>query len=164
DRALELDPTRETALEARATVLIENHEFRPARELARSLVTRMPEAAASWALVGDAELELGNYDAAAAAYQHMLDRATGLPGWSRVAYLRWLHGDIEGSLAAWDDAIAAGSPQDPAPLAYCLVESGNVSWHAGRLDRAVSRYTLALTVLPNHAGALFGRGRVRFAT
>ena len=48
----------------------------------------------------DAYVELGRYGAAERALQAMVDRKPEFAGFTRVSYLRELHGDLPGALAA----------------------------------------------------------------
>lgn len=161
--ALALEPNRPGALEVKALVFQSEHRFRELSTLALSMTTRDPTRADAWALLGDAQLELGEYEAAAASYQRMIDLQPGLPAFSRVAYLRFLEGDLAGAREMWAEAIAVGFSKNPEQLAFCLVEDGHLLWMQGQLSPARARYEEALSLLPNYAGALFGRGRVHMA-
>ena len=162
-RALGIEDDHEGALRLSAMVAQDQHDFERVAEIATRLVRRDAGDATSWGLLGDASLELGKTPEAIDAYQKMMDLYPGLPSYSRVAYVRWLHGDVEGSLQMWAECAKAGSATDPEPLAYCLSEAGHVQWWRGDLDAAERSYEAALSRMPAHAGALLGRGRVALA-
>jgi tetratricopeptide (TPR) repeat protein len=142
---------------------LDDRRFREARELARDVTRGDPARWEGWALLGDAEREIGNYEGAEGAYRRLLDLGIGLPAWSRVATLRWLRGDVEGSFSGWAEAVTAGYGSDAEPIAECLVQNGHVHWHKGQLNLAYARYQQALNLEAAYAPALLGRGRVQFA-
>ena len=164
DKALSLRGNHRQALNIKAMVLQQKHRFEELRSLAQTIVKAEPRDAAAWGLLGDAELELGSYAAAEQAYQEMIDIYPGIASYSRVAWLRWIHGDVEGAAQMWDLAIEISSEKDPEPRAFCLTQKGHLHWFAGQLPAAIRQYNAALLAMPNHAGALMGRGRARLAS
>ena len=162
-RALSLSPNHRQALVVKAMVLQQQHRFKGVREIARLVTAAEPRDTTAWGLLGDAALELGDYEAAEDAYQHMIDLLPDIASYSRVAWLRWIHGDVDGAAEMWDLALKITTTADPEPRAFCLSEMGHLEWHRGRLDDALRFYDAALTAMPQHAPALFGRGRVHLA-
>ncbi|MEZ4432089.1 MAG: tetratricopeptide repeat protein [bacterium] len=144
-------------------MLTTRHRFTELRALAEQLTADNPADDAAWALLADAALALGDHATTERALDRLLDLRPALPAFTRAAWLRWLHGDVDGSLQMWSEALRAAGHQDPEPRAWTLTEAGHVEWHRGRLDAAAALYEQALALLPDHAGALFGRGRVRLA-
>lgn len=163
DEALALDPKRVGPLEIKGLVLQNEHRFFELLGLAKEMLEKDPKNTESWALLGDAALELGDYDKAIEAYQEMLDLRPGLSAYARVAYLRWLLGDVEGALEMWQEAIAVGFNKNEEQLAFCFAEEGVVRWLSGDLEKAESRFQQALALLPDYAPARVGRGKIRFA-
>ena len=163
DEALRLQPKRLGALEVKALVLQSEHRFQDMKRVASLMLEQDNNSYEAWALFGDAELELGAYDSTIKAYQKMLDLRPGLPAYSRAAYLRWLTGDVEGSLQMWQEAIAVGFNKNAEQLAYCFAENGAVYWLKGDLEASLKEQEKALALVPNYAPARVGRGKVRFA-
>lgn len=161
--ALALDPKSAQARHLRGLVLTTRHRFTELRALAEQLTRDDPADDAAWALLADAALALGDHTTTERALDRLLDLRPALPAYARAAWLRWLHGDIDGSLQMWTEALRAAGHQDPEPRAWTLTEAGHVEWNRGRLDAAARLYAAALTHLPDHAGALFGRARVHLA-
>jgi tetratricopeptide (TPR) repeat protein len=60
-------------------------------------------------------------------------------------------------------AVKAGSPRDPEPLAWSLVQLGNLYFNQGDINAADTAYQQALTVFPQYYQALAALGRVRGA-
>src|SRR5204862_7099699 len=94
-------------------------------------------------VIVDAEVELGRYDEAAESAQQMVDRRPSLASFSRISYLRELHGDTTGALTAMTQAAAAGSGS-AADTAYVRTLIGDLHLNAGRLDDAEAQYRRTL--------------------
>ncbi len=161
--ALKRRPGHPQALHIRALVHRVGHRFAEVRRIAETLTAADPKDTAAWGLLADAALALGDMPAAEAAIDRMLQQRPALPAFSRAAWLRWLHGDIDGALQMWGEALRASGRTDPEPRAFVLSEIGHLHWHRARLDDAEAAYRAALKTLPEHAGALFGLGRVQLA-
>ncbi len=161
--ALKRQPGHAGALHLQAMVHRVGHRFAEVKRVAADLVRRDPRDDTAWGLLADAALALGDMPTVERAIDRMLDLRPALPAFSRAAWLRWLHGDVDGALEMWGEALKSSGRTDPEPRAYVLTEIGHLQWHRGRLDAAVEAYDLALTALPQHAGALLGRGRVKLA-
>jgi len=78
--------------------LVQMHRFAEAEELAQALVAQRGEPR-DYALLADATMEQGKLAAAVAACQQFVNRYPGLESYARVAQLRWLHGDLAGTIA-----------------------------------------------------------------
>ena len=143
--------------------LADRHQFRQARAAARELVGASPSDAIGHLLEGDAALELGDYDGAAAAFQRALDLSLDLRTYSRGAYLRWLNGDVDGALELMDLAIGAAGPRSREPSAWCWVEVGEMLRRRGDHRRAVAAAERALALVDGYLPARALRARVRAA-
>jgi len=163
DRALALDPNDYPALRVRAWVLLGQHDFRGALAAADRARALEPGDWWNYGTLADAEIELGDYDRAADAAQHMVDLRPGLPAYTRAAFLRALFGDRAGAIDILGLAVAAGSRQDPETLAWTLVHLGHEHFALGNLEAAAAAYTRALAVFPSYYLALGALGRVRAA-
>ncbi|MEO1334147.1 MAG: tetratricopeptide repeat protein, partial [Myxococcota bacterium] len=71
------------------------HRFAKAEEIARAVIATHPEKPDAYHLLGDAQLEVGRYEQAIAAYQAAMDRRPDLRAYNRAAYMTWLHGDAQ---------------------------------------------------------------------
>ena len=58
-------------------------------------------------------------------------------------------------------AIRAGARRDPEPLAWTLVQFGNLHFHQGQIEKAEAAYQQALEVFPHYYMALVGMGQIR---
>ena len=147
------------ALRLRTEVELERHEFAQAAESARRLIAIAPNDSWNFGTLGDALIELGEYDQAADAYQRMVDIKPDLASYNRAAYFRFLYGDAAGAIDIMKQAIAAGSPM-PENIAWCQVELGSFYLKFGSLDDAERAYSAALQLFRNYHSALAGLGRV----
>ncbi|HJY85082.1 MAG TPA: tetratricopeptide repeat protein [Candidatus Binatia bacterium] len=162
-RALQLQPGSVAGLRTLAWVQTGKHEFREALATAERLRAQLPNDPLVNGLVGDAAVELGVYERAEEAFQKMLGLQPGLASYSRAAYLRELYGDPQGATNLMTLAVQAGPPHDPEPLAWCLVQLGNVHFNQGHLEEAEAAYQRALATFPQYYQALAALGRVRGA-
>lgn len=163
-QAREIAPDHPRALALIASVRLDAHDFRGARELAEALLARDPDDPGALGTLSDAALELGDVAAAGAAAQRLMDRSPGLAAYARASYLRWLHGDEAAALELGRLAIdAAGDPNELATRAWTLVQAANLFWHRGDHAGAEAGYRMALAVRSDYAPALLGLGKVAAA-
>ena len=160
-KALALQPDSQLALRTLAWVQTGKHEFRAALATAEQLLVRTPHDPLTHALLGDAAVEVGDYERAATAFARMVNLRPGMASYSRLAYIRELFGDPSGALELMQLAVKAGSRQDPEPLAWALVQLGNLYFHQGQQLAAETAYQTALTVFPHYHQALAVLGRLR---
>ena len=111
-------PESSDALLLMAWTQIGQHQFAAALKTAEHLRQRLPNDYQVYGLLGDAYVELGQYDQAASAWQHMIDLRPGPAAYSRIAYLRELHGDLQGATEMMAMAVRAVSP--PRSRNLCL--------------------------------------------
>ncbi|MCK6544792.1 tetratricopeptide repeat protein [Myxococcota bacterium] len=162
--ALALKPEYPLALGLRGLVMMNDHRFAEARELARSVLARDPEELTALGVLADAELELGDLEASAAATQRMIDLKPNLPSYSRAAYVRWLTGDVREAKRIMWLAIDAGRDQrDPEPGAWAIVEAAKIFLAEGDYPGAEAGFDRALQRLPSYPPALLGKARAALA-
>jgi tetratricopeptide (TPR) repeat protein len=160
ERALAIDPSDFDARRFRASILLTNHEFGAVEKEGLALSAERPRDADVLGMVADAQMESGRYPEALATIQRMVDLKPGLPSYSRVAYAREIHGDLEGAIAAMDMAIAAGDPSDKEGLSWCIARSGTLLWKLGRVADAGTRFDAAARLFPRSPHAWEGKGLV----
>src|SRR6185436_19053876 len=110
ERAQALEATDVDALVGVAWVQSARHEFEKSIESARKALALAPANAAAYGLLGDAALELGEYDLAAEHYQRMLDLRPDISAYSRSAHLLFVTGDVRRAAWLMGKAINAGAP------------------------------------------------------
>jgi tetratricopeptide (TPR) repeat protein len=88
-RSFALAPDNYEGLKTEAWLQLGRHEFAKALETAKKLNQKAPDDVTVYGYLVDANVELGNYKAAVAAAQWMLDlRAGNVAGLTRAGYLR----------------------------------------------------------------------------
>jgi tetratricopeptide (TPR) repeat protein len=160
-RARALEPAHYGALRTRAWVLLGVHDFPAAALAAETARAQAPDDWWNYATLADAYVELGRYSEAADAVQRLADLRPGLPAYVRIAFLRTLHGDRAGAIAALERGVAAARDRDS--LAWALVHLGHEHFARGDLAAAASAYERALDVVTGSPAALAGLARVRAA-
>ena len=80
-------------------------------------------------------MELGEYSAAADAYQKMVQLRPDLSSYNRAAYYRFVAGDPKGAIDIMKRAIDSGS-RSPENIAWCLVDLGNMELKMGHTAEA----------------------------
>ncbi len=164
DVARKLAPESRLALSLKGLVLLNGHRFAEARALAEAALKQDPEDVLALGVLSDAHLELGNFQAAAAATQQMVDLKPNLPSYSRAAHLRWLQGDAKAAKQIYRLAIDAGAdPRDVEPLAWTLVQTAMIFWNEGDVEGADAGFDVALNRLEGYPPALVGKARVALA-
>ena len=146
----------------RNEVELERHNFRKVAEDSRRLTGIAPDDAWNWGTLGDALMEMGDYDQAAEAYQKMVSLKPDLASYNRAAWFRFVSGDRAGAIEIMKRAASAGGGT-PENLAWCLVELGNYYFKGGQLSGAEDAYAAALKAFGNYPPALAGMGRLRAA-
>ncbi len=162
DRAIELDPDNLQALIAQGSLSLSRHEFDEALRLGERALAINDTIPRVYGLIGDAEVELGRYEAAVRTIQTMVDLRPDLASYSRVAYLRELHGDLSGAIDAMQQAVAAGGG-NVENTEYVRVLLGNLHFAVGDLKAAERAYAESLAHLADYPYALAGMARVRAA-
>lgn len=160
--ALHLSPNDAGATLLSGSLALSRHRFADALQWGRRAAALDPNAAGPLGVVTDALVELGRYDEALAAVQQMVDRRPDLASYSRVSYLRELHGDVDGAISAMQMAITAGGAL-PENVAYCEVLLGNLFFNRGDLADAEAQYDAALRDDPGYVHATAALARVRAA-
>jgi tetratricopeptide (TPR) repeat protein len=157
NNALDLKPDSPQAMVGLAMLSMSNHQFSQAMEWGNRALALDPRLPSAHGVVGDAHAELGEYDAAVRSIQAMIDLKPDRDSYSRVSYMRELHGDVQGAISAMENAVMSGA-QVGESAAWTLVHLGNLYFSSGRLDQAQREYEAALQALPDYHLALAALG------
>ena len=159
-RALQEDRRDSLALAGLASLAASRHRFGEARELARRTIELNPYSAATWGILGDAQIETGRYRAAVAAFDRMIELRPTASAYARISYAREMLGRTGPAIAAMKRAVAAAAAA-PEPAAWSRVQLGNLYAESGRLARAEREYRAALVSMPDYGPALGAVARIR---
>lgn len=164
DRSLALEPDNFEGLKARTWLLLGQHRFAEALELARKLNQKMPDDVLVYGFVADACIELGQYAEAEKAAQWMLDLRPGnIAGLTRGSYLRELFGDVDGAIDLMNQALRRFRPEETEDRAWTMTHIGHLLLAKGDTERAGRVLEQALTVFPDYHYALGNLAKVRQA-
>lgn len=154
-QSFELAPANLEGQKVQAWVLLGQHEFTKALELAKTLNQRTPDDVLIYGFLVDANVELGNYKEAEEAAQWMLDiRPGNVPGLTRAAYLRELFGDMEGALELMHAAYQQTPPQEVEDRAWILTHMAHLRLTTGNVNGAETLLQQALALFPGYHYAL----------
>lgn len=149
------------AVAGSGTLANARHEFTAARQLGRRATAMAPDRPAGYAVLADACIQLGEYPAATAAAQRLLDLAPTVPAYTRAAYDLETHGrSAEAAIALRRGLETASSPADVAFIEHRL---GDLAWDSGNIRAAQGHYRRALAAVPGDHYARIGRARVHAA-
>jgi tetratricopeptide (TPR) repeat protein len=152
---LAADSKNYEAARLRTEIALERHEFKLAAEYSTSLTEWAANDAWNWGTLGDAWIEMGDYDKAADAYQKMVNLHPDLASYNRAAYFRFLNNDAGNAIRIMKLAISSGSAM-AENTAWCEVELGKMHLKTGKLDDAEQSFRAALRYFPNYHTARAG--------
>ncbi|GAB2950709.1 hypothetical protein GCM10027048_14960 [Hymenobacter coalescens] len=147
------------ALCTKAVISLSQHHFGQGLMLAERAAELNPYNGFVQGLLCDAHVELGHYPEAVRAADRMNELRPDLRAYSRVSYLREIHGDVPGAKEAMDMAVRAGVA-GMEQTEWCRVMLGRLYENAGDLPRATAAYNAALATRPGYAYAQAGLARV----
>jgi tetratricopeptide (TPR) repeat protein len=143
----------------RGTLALARHDFRDALRIGQVAHRLAPELARPYAVLVDAQVELGRYAAARGSLQRMIDLRPNLASYARVSYFRELHGDLRGALQAMALAVSAGG-QVPENVAYVQTLLGDLQATRGQHAAARRAYRTALAENPGYVPARVSLARL----
>ena len=161
-RALALDPREAGAVSGLGTLALARHDFASALRLGRRARRLAPQSLEPFPVLVDALIELGRYRSAARSLQRWIDLKPTLASYARVAYLRELHGDLDGAAEALRLARSAGGGS-AENVAFVEGLLGNLEFLRGRLGSARGLYRRALGRFPGYGPATAGLAGVEVA-
>jgi tetratricopeptide (TPR) repeat protein len=161
-RAAELDPGNAAAVRGLAALAASRHRFAESLPLARRALRLEPGSATAHGLIGDANLELGRYDEAFAAFDRMARLKPTANAYARISYARELLGDTEGAIAAMELAVDS-SIGVAEPSAWSRTLLGNLLRGSRRAGEAELRFREALAFVPGYPAAVSGLADLRVA-
>lgn len=167
EAALDRDPREVTATIGMGTLALARHDFRRGLKLGERAAEWTPDLVRPYAVIADAQIELGLYRDAARVLERMAALKPTLATYSRISYYRELHGDLRGAVRAMRLAVSAGGGSAEGS-AYVQSLLGNLQFDRGRYAEAARAYRQARAVdrsfLPAQAGlARLDAGRGHFS-
>src|ERR1700730_14015899 len=160
DGVLSSDSSNYEALRLLTVTQLERHLFATAADSSQRLIKISPADPWNWGTLGDAYVEMGEYDKAAEAYQKMVALRPDLASYNRAAHFRFLYGDVTGAIEIMKKAIEAGS-SSAENVAWCMVDLGNIYYKTGQLPLAKQAFTYSLQAFKNYYPGYAGLAKVQ---
>ncbi len=159
EQILKKDPSHYEAICLKALVELSQHHFAEGLATATRAVQLNANSAFAYGLLVDANIEMGQYPAALAAADRMVTARPDLRSYSRIAYLREIHGDLPGAIEAMKLAVAAGVPAEES-TEWCRNQLGRLYESTGQQEEALLQYRLSAAARPDYPAAMAGMGRL----
>jgi tetratricopeptide (TPR) repeat protein len=164
DVALKMSPGNYNARKVEARILLGEDNLPAALKLASELNRTTPDDTSLWALLAAINSRLGRYSEAVRDAQWVLDLRPGsIPGFIEAAALRQEHGDPEGAIEFYNEALRRMSWGDSVQRAWLQVQIGNVALQAGNIKLAGEQFESSLNINPQSRIAAAGLAKVRIA-
>ena len=159
-RALDGKPRDYLARRELGAVLLSQHRFREA--IAEATVARADRPDDVWndGVLGDAHLELGEYEQAFDAFDRMVAKRPNAAAYARVSYAKELQGDREGAIRLMAMSLEATTASDPESQAWHEVHLGQLLLDNGDEADARRHFERAEFLFPDYGPAIEGRVRV----
>lgn len=147
------NPEMYRAMLDKASVLLSLHQFAEAKIIGEKALQLNPHSADIYGVLIDANVELGDYQEAVTYADKMVSIRPDLRSYSRVSYLREIHGMIDESIAAMKMAVAAGYP-GMEQTEWARLTLGHLYERYGMQDSALAQYAIALAERPHYPFAI----------
>jgi len=160
NRAVDANPVSTGTRALKATVLQATHDFTGALALAEAILLEEPRNVDALAVAGDARLELGRLDEAAATYTKIAAIMPGPALDAREARLAWLTGHAAEAMRLATrarDGAAESTTSDPS---FYEAQLGEMARLTGDAATARSAFDAALAMRPANQLALLGSARL----
>ena len=146
-----------------ASVRLAQHDYGGVEALVRKAIPLKPAGPAAYGLLADAQVGIGDYEAAAETLAAMRELDGGLPALSRLANLAFLTGDRINTVAYWQQAIAGSGGLPVENQAWARVQLGVTYFAIGDHGAAIEQHEAALRLFPGYVHALAGLGQAKAA-
>ena len=150
------------ALNGLAWIESGRHEFERSLDWAHKALAVDPKSNDAYGLIGDAQVEIGDYEAAFTAYQQMLDIRPDIASYSRGAHLLWLNNNKRKATWLMYKAVRTGAPY-AENTAWCQTQLAQILYNEGAILPAEQTLESVLKGTPNNYRALALLGKVKAA-
>jgi len=147
------------ALMTKAGVELSLHEFDKALATGTAALGMNNRNAQIYGVMVDANVELGNYKEAIAYADKMVSIKPDLKSYARVAYLREIHGDVEGAISALKLSVQAAYP-GTEEAAWASQTLGDLLFQYEKIQEAESTYNYILRTRADYPFAVAALGDI----
>jgi len=163
NEVLEKDPANFEALTFKSLLYLSQHHFTDGLAIAEKAKQANPYNAFVYGILVDGNVETGNYKGAIENADKMVSIRPDMRSYSRISYLREIHGDYPGAIEAMKMAVEAGPPGDES-TEWTRVQLGHLYENTGDIKNAEMHYLISLQYRPDYAYALAGLARIAAAS
>jgi len=149
------------ALVTKAGVQLSLHEFEDALKTAEEALTYNQINAQVHGVLVDCYVELGEYEKAVETADRMIAIKPDIRSYSRISYLREIHGDIEGAEEALTLAVKSGYP-GYEETAWAMLTLGELYAQYGEKDKARRVYEEILMMRKDYPFAIAALAQLDF--
>jgi tetratricopeptide (TPR) repeat protein len=160
DSALAIAPQDPPARKLKLALHATFHRFEEARLMGQALLEEFPNDAFIYGILTDANIELGNYDAAVAAAQKMMDLKPNSSSYARAGHIRSLYGDHKGAVEMMTLAAKTADPMDKEAQSWSLTMLAKEYLKNGNIAKARNVLNESLTILPGYSLAQVEKARI----
>ena len=158
-RALDAHPADYQAEQMLGSLYLSEHKFRQAIAIAERTRDARPLDPTNYGILGDAHLELGEYEQAFDNFDQMMRLRPNAASYARVAYARELQGHVAAALESMRLALDAVPPTDLESLAWHHAQIGELYLKLGDTAKAEQAFMSASHAFPGHPFAVLGYAR-----
>ena len=162
NKSLTQHPDDYVSVSGMGALELARHQFHAALKWGEQAKQINPDRTYAYGIIADAQIELGQYSQAVETLQAMVDLRPDMSSYSRISYIRELHGDITGAFEMMQSAVDGGTPNSES-TAWTRTQLGNLYFNTGNINQAEIEYQHTLNDRPGYVYALAGLGRVRAA-
>ncbi|MCB0524522.1 MAG: tetratricopeptide repeat protein [Saprospiraceae bacterium] len=159
DQVLTSEPGNFEAICLKSMVFLSQHRFAEAKTVAEEALKVNPYNSFVYGLLVDASVEMGDYARAIEMCDKMVSIRPDIRSYSRVSYLREIHGEVSASIDAIEQAIAAGVPGHE-DTEWARMVLAHLYEDSNQLLAAKAQYEISLHFRPDYPFALAGLGRI----
>ena len=159
---LNAEPGNFEALILKSVLQLSQHHFEEALQTAKKAKAINPYNAYVYGLLADGNIEMGNYQAAIDNLDKMVSIRPDLRSYSRISYIREIHGETDAAIKAMAMAVDAGFPGDEG-TEWARIQLAQLYERTGDLESAEMNYSIALEERPGYAYAIAGMGNIAMA-
>ena len=145
----------------RSALASARHDFAGAVTAADAGLARNSYNPLLYGALSDAQIQLGQYDAAAASIDTMMSLRPDAAALTRASYAAELRGDVTAATDLMQRALQRAPTG--ADRAYASFYLGELAFNAGDPNRALDRYNEALAAAPDDPAALGGKAKAEAA-
>jgi tetratricopeptide (TPR) repeat protein len=137
------------------------HDFNAGLSYGRQAEKINPHNGSVYGVIADALTQLGDYPAARAAVQKMLDVQPGVASFSRASYDLEFHGQLPEARDALVRALAQAASS--ADIAFCRYYLGELAFNGGDPNEAANQYQIAIRTDPSYQMGYAGLAKAHAA-